>query len=61
MIARDKLSQQADFPSSTSFITMSEILRLIQTFQDNYFERDFLKHAIIGYLEYMSITVRNQR
>ena len=32
-----------------------------QTFQDNYFERDSLKHAMIGYLDYMSMTVRNQR
>ena len=27
----------------------------------NYFERDLLEHAMIGYLDYMSMTVRNQR
>ena len=27
----------------------------------NYFERDLLEHVMIGYLDYMSMTVRNQR
>ena len=40
---------------------VSEIARLIQTFQDNYFEQDPLKHAMIGYLDYVSMTVRNLR
>ena len=27
----------------------------------NYFERDLLEHVMIGYLDYMSMTVGNQR
>ena len=27
----------------------------------NYFERDLSEHAMIGHLDYMSMTVRNQR
>ena len=27
----------------------------------NYFEQNLLEHAMIGYLDYMSMTVRNQR